>query len=34
MLQVLRSARFSENPPEMGQIFFRNWFREKKNFYT
>ena len=30
MLQVLQSAHFSENTPEMGRIFFRNLFREKK----
>jgi hypothetical protein len=30
MLQVLHSAHFSENTPEMGRIFFRNLFREKK----
>lgn len=30
MLQVLHSVHFSENTPEMGRIFFRNLFREKK----
>ena len=30
MLQVLHSAHFSENTQEMGHIFFRNLFREKK----
>ena len=30
MLQVLRSAHFSENTPEMGRIFFRNPSRKKK----
>ena len=31
MLQVLRSAHFSENTPEMGRIFFRNLFKNQKN---
>ena len=30
MLRILHSAHFSENTPEMGRIFFRNLFREKK----
>ena len=30
MLRILNSAHFPENTPEMGRIFFRNLFREKK----